>query len=122
MLIGDVLINITDPADYEVGQLLKLEDEFMLLEEIDAVGKKLTVERAVNGTSAAAHALGTPISVFQTSGTISQVCMRLVKWRYAQKDTDSFDQSHVLGSGVMTTPTKIPADVELILGARRVRL
>ncbi|MHB0964869.1 MAG: hypothetical protein ACYC36_00310 [Bellilinea sp.] len=122
MLIGDVLINITNPADYEVGQLLKLEDEFMLLEEIDAVSKKLTVERAVNGTSAAAHALATPISVFQTSGTISQVCMRLVKWRYAQKDVDNFDQSYVLGSGVVSTPTSIPADVARILGAQRVRL
>ena len=122
VLIGDVLINITDAADYEVGQLLKLEDEYMLLEEIDAVGKKLTVERAVNGTLAAAHALATPISIYQTSGTISQICMRLVKWRYVQKDADQFDHSYVMGSGVMTMPTSIPIDVARILGAHRVRL
>jgi len=119
-----VAATVTDTAvtGYEIGQLIRIEDELMLVEDIDTVAKTLTVERGVNGSIAAQHAMASVIELYQVPGVISQICVRLVKWRYAQKDVDNFDQSYVVGSGVMTTPSSIPADVARILGAHRVRI
>jgi hypothetical protein len=54
-------------------------------------------------------------------GTIVQIAMRLVKWRYEQRHNDAFDRSYVAGTGIVTTPTSLPADVERILGPRKAR-
>ncbi|MFA5836177.1 MAG: hypothetical protein WC837_04390 [Bellilinea sp.] len=119
---GATQVTLLDVSERETGELLRIEDELMLVEAVDDLTKKLTVERGINGTTAVQHAQATPIKRFRPSGTIEQICVRLVKWRYAQKDVDSFDQSYVVGSGVVSTPSSIPADVARILGAHRVRL
>lgn len=117
-----VTVTLADVAGREAGELLRIDDELMLIEAVDGVAKKLTVQRGFNGTAAVQHAADSLIRCYVNPGTVVQVCMRLVKWRYSQKDVDNFDQSYVVGSGVMTTPSSIPADVARILGAYKVRI
>ena len=104
----------------EIGQLLRLDTEYVLV--LDISSTTATVERGYNGTTAAVHASGTDIELFHPMSTIVQCCMRLVKWRYTQKDSDNFDRTFVMGAGAITTPTSLPADVVRILGPRKARL
>ncbi len=55
-------------------------------------------------------------------GNIEQACVRLVKWRYTQKDVDNFDRVYVAGTGVVSVASAIPADVKMALGAPKARL
>lgn len=118
-----VTVTITDAAKFEAGQLLRIGSEYVLIETVnenDPLPDTLTVERGFNGTTAVEHTKTSAIEIFHPFGPIQQICIRLVKWRYAQKNVDVFDQTYVIGSGVMTTPSSIPADVARILGARKV--
>lgn len=112
---------------FQVGQLLRIEDEFVYLvgaqayvptEQAPTGFDTLTIVRAYNGTTAAAHAQGATIEIYRPEGFIVQACERLVKWRYTQRDTDSFDRTYNVGTGVATTPTAIPVDVRDILGVK----
>lgn len=107
-------------AGAEIGQLLRLDTEYCLV--LDVVDDVVTLERGYNGTTATSHDAGTEIELFSPMGQIVQVCYRLVKWRYSQKDVDNFDRTYVMGAGAITTPSSLPADVVRILGARKVQL
>lgn len=50
---------------FSVGSLLKIESEYCEVTRINSTTNKLTVVRAVNGTTAATHALSTAISVYR---------------------------------------------------------
>lgn len=112
---GGVAADLESPR-FQVGQLLRIEDEFLYL--VGVQDKSLTVVRGYNGTTAAAHAQGTKIEIYRPEGFIVQACERLVKWRYTQRDTDSFDRTYNVGTGVVSTPTAVPVDVRDILGAK----
>lgn len=103
----------------QAGQLLRIDDELMLLESIETdTTSTLTVERGFNGTSAAVHASGAQIMIFQPMGIIKRAAMRLVKWMYAQRDTDNFDKIYAMGTGTVSIPTSMPSDVVMALGAK----
>ena len=116
------------PADlqtprFQAGQLIKVEDELMLIAStsIDALYEDvhtLNVIRGYNGTTAVAHVATTPIYIYRVMTAIVTACIRMTKWRYSQKDVDSYDSTHILGSGVISIPSAIPADILMILGAK----
>lgn len=123
--IDDVSLALVDDqvGPFEIGQLVRIEDELGLVNGLGSLqAPALELERGYNGSLAAAHAAGVGISIFRPMGTIVQMAMRLVKWRYEQRSNDAFDRSYVAGTGIITTPTSLPADVERILGARKVRI
>lgn len=105
---------------FQAGQLLRIDGEFFYLVDAQdgAESAELTVVRAYNGTAAAEHAQGAKVEIFRPEGFVVQACERLVKWRYSQRDTDSFDRTYNVGTGVVSTPTAIPVDVRDILGAK----
>ncbi len=119
---GSATITVSDADHFEAGQLIKIESEFALITALDTDVNTLTVTRGFNGTAAAQHVKNTPIEIFQPQGTVVQACVRLVKWRYSQRDVDAFDKTYALGSGVISEPSALPADVVRILGARRARI
>ena len=130
LLIGATTITVADSAIFQAGQLLKLGDEFALLTGIAVTPgvdpapdtHTLTVERHANGSTASAHDKNTPISIWQVQGNVNQACVRLVKWRYTQKDVDVFDKTYNAEAGITTVPTAIPVDVLQLLGSERVML
>lgn len=50
---------------------------------------------------------------------IKQVCMRLVGYYYRQKDSQVFDVTADMMTGMMTIPKGLPADVKMILDMYR---
>jgi len=107
------------------GNMLRLKSnlgtEFLYVQEVatDDYGDTVTVVRHYNGTTAYAHPKDTVIEVFRPHDTIVQMALRLVQWRYRQKDQDNFDRTYNLATQTVTSPTNLPADVRTILGKRR---
>lgn len=102
---------------FQAGQMLKIESEFVSVIAVNGASNILSIKRAVNGTVAAAHAKATPIAVYRPPESIVQAVLRLVAWRYTQKDANSFDRETILGTGIAITPSAVPADVIALLPA-----
>ena len=112
---------------FQVGQMLKLIEaddtyEFVLItavtEDVDYTDE-LTIVRGVNGTVGIIHVVDRPIYIYRVPGNIVQMALRLVQWRYRQKDSDTFDKIYNLATQSVTTPSALPVDVERILGPRK---
>lgn len=99
-------------ARFAVGQLLRIEDEY--LHVLAIAGDALTVARGVNGTTAASHAAGTPIAVYQVPGDIRAATLRLAMWLYRQPDA-GFVQAGGALRGSLLVPPALPEDVRQIL-------
>lgn len=119
-------ITLTGVTGLEAGQLLKIESEFVLVTAVNTssapVVYTLTVERGANGSTAASHVKTTPFYIWQVQGNITQACARLVKWRYTQKDVDTFDKTYSGETGMVSVPTAIPTDVMTLLGAPKAQI
>ena len=107
---------------FQAGQLLRIGDELVYVLAVDADTNQLDLERGYNGSTAAEHAAGTKIEIWRVVGNIEQACVRLVKWRYTQKDSDNFDRMYVAGTGVVSVASAIPSDVKMALGAPKARI
>ncbi|MDX1993710.1 MAG: hypothetical protein SF029_15080 [bacterium] len=91
-------LNVTDAsaADsegeaprFQVGQLLKIEDEYLRVLAVSIVAGAddvLTLQRGVNGTTAAAHAQGVAIAVYQPPADVEQLALAWAGWLYRQPD------------------------------------
>jgi hypothetical protein len=119
--ILSVMVNDIDGMDltgyqarFAVGQLLRLEDEYVCVRAIAIDTNVLTVERGVNGTTAANHAQGTPIDVYQPPEDVKQACLRVASWLYKQKDA-GFVQAAGNLRGQMVVPPALPDDIQQIL-------
>lgn len=130
--VGNILLPAKDflAPKIQVGQMLRLKAtvsnvthvEFLLVENITAGDYDdyvVTVRRAFNGTTAYAFPKDTKIEVYRPDGEIVQAALRLVQWRYRQKDQDNFDKTYSLATQTVSTPTSLPSDVRTILGQRR---
>lgn len=106
---------------FQPGQLLRLGSEFCLALTTNTTSNQVGLARGVNGSTAAAHAAGTKIEIWRPAGHIVQAALRLTAWMWSQKDVDVYDKTYNVGTGVATTPSAIPVDVERMLGARRAR-
>lgn len=110
-----------DSPRFQAGQMLRIENEFVYVVAATAVvgnDDLLTIQRGYNGTTAAQHAQGTAIKIFRPDDNIAQACIRLAAWRYQQKDVDNFDKTYAVGTGVVSVPAALPADVRDLLGAK----
>lgn len=112
-----------EPA-IQVGMMLKIDDEFMLVEEIDEddYSVNIALQRQFNGSELTEHENGSTIYVYRPDAQIVQMALRLVQWRYRQKDQDNFDRTFNFATQTASTPTSIPADVRAILGKRRMTI
>jgi hypothetical protein len=72
---------------FAVGQLLRIEDEFLKVVAIDTGTNVLTVLRGINGTTAAAHDEDTSIESYAPMRNIEQACLSLATWLYRYAPT-----------------------------------
>lgn len=75
---------VTDGSHFEVLQYLLVENEQMLVTAIST--HTLTVQRGVNGTTAAAHATDTPVSIYQQLDDVQFAVGEVTKWLYEHRD------------------------------------
>jgi hypothetical protein len=105
------------PTRFQAGNMIKIENEFCFVLEVDTDTNLLTISRGYNGTTAAQHAQGTTIYVYRPMENIVLATIRGVVWRYRQKDVDVFDKTQILGTGAIIIPSNLPADVLELLPA-----
>lgn len=75
---------------FQVGQLLRIEEEYLRVLAVNPATNVLTVLRGINGTSAAAHAPGTRIDIYQPALEVEILCLRWASWLYKEPDTRAF--------------------------------
>jgi hypothetical protein len=120
-----ITVNDADGADlygdtprFKVGQLLKIESEYVYVTVVTAASTNtLTVIRGVNGTTAAQHVQNTAIYVYRPMREVEQSALRLAQWLYGQKDVGYQNIVRTLGAGTVEIPPNAPADV--VMNAER---
>jgi hypothetical protein len=75
---------------FQVGHLLKIEDEYLRVLAVSTGTNVLTVLRGVSGTTAASHVQNTPISVYQPALDAMQLNLRWASWLYKEPDNRGF--------------------------------
>jgi hypothetical protein len=107
---------------FQAGQMILIDSEFLYVTGVNTTTNTLTVQRGYNGSTAAAHDKDDVIYIWRPMPIVVKACVRLVQWMYTQKDVDNFDRTFVVGTGVVSVPTALPADVRIFLGAQKVDL
>lgn len=72
---------------FQVGQLLRLEAEYAWVTEVNPATQVLTIQRGMNGTTAADHAQNTSIEVYQPSRDAEMLGLRVAAWLYREPNT-----------------------------------
>lgn len=103
---------------FKVQQTIKIGTEYMFVSEKSTANNKLTVQRGVNGTTAAAHDNGTAIYVYRPMDEVQQAIKTLAKWIYDRRQTSPEDElGSIRAGGVLRIPAAAPAAV--LMAARR---
>lgn len=107
---------------FDVGQLLRIGDEFVGVTAVDAATNALTVVRGCNGTAAADHASGSRIDVWRADELVRQATL-IQATRWFKRAQSAFqDVAAAMETGTLTFARKIDPEVEFMLvdaGLRR---
>lgn len=71
---------------FQVGQLLRIESEYLRVLAVSTATNQLTVGRGVNGTTAASHAQNTAVYIYQPALEINMLALRWAAWFYKEPD------------------------------------
>jgi hypothetical protein len=75
---------------FQVGQLLRIEDEYLRVLAVNTNTNVLTVLRGVNGSTAAVHNQTTVIDIYQPALEVEMLCLRWAMWLYKEPDNRAF--------------------------------
>lgn len=78
--VSDTTLTVSSAANLEILQYIRIESEYLLITGIS--GTSVTVQRGVNGTTAAAHATGAQIDTYEPIEDVADECARLAIRRY----------------------------------------
>jgi hypothetical protein len=101
-------------ARFAVGQLIRIEDEYLPVLAVNAATNILTVARGANGTTAISHDQDTGIDIYRPPEDVRQACLRVASWLYKQKDA-GFVQAAGNLRGQVLVPPALPEDVQQML-------
>lgn len=92
-----------DLPRFQVGHLLRLNDEYLLIEAVDPVTQSLQVRRGACGTIPAAHSSGTVFECFQPRRSAALLCLLWADQLYRQaqglgEGTPPHEQAALLGA------------------------
>lgn len=91
---SEVAIDLSDGLDVSPGATLLIDSEQMYVTSVS--GDTVTVERGVNGSTAATHSTGATVYQYAYPPDVVQVCLDIVKNRWRERDAGSID---LIGSG-----------------------
>lgn len=107
---------------FDVGQLIRVDSEYMAVTAVNTGTNVLTVVRGCNGTTAASHALSTRVDTWRADDLVRQCALiQAVRW-FKRAQSAYQDVSAALELGTLTFARKIDPDVEFMLveaGLRR---
>lgn len=97
---------------FSYGNLIKVDSEYMLVTATNTTTNVLTVQRGVNGSTAATHSNGAAVSVWRMDENIQRAATRQVAFLQARQGT--FQSSDNTGLGTLTFPTDLLQEVRAI--------
>lgn len=106
-------LNVTSGGNFAVGQTIIIESEQLFITAIAT--NALTVERGMNGTTAAAHVKTTAISIVEYPQPVVAVCIAETARRWTAERAHYSSQLGVPDSGVVT----VAGSMELREGSKR---
>jgi len=90
---GVVVVGTTDSSDslgltprFDVGHMMRLHDELMRVIAVNRTTHTLNFARAVNGSSAGHHDIGTLIHLYTPPHDLETLALRWAAWLYRQPD------------------------------------
>jgi len=106
-------INLSDITGLEYGMLLRLDDEYIAIDDeaLPLVATAVHVERAVNGTTAASHASGTVLYGFVPDTMVQKVTRRLARRFSALDDNPLYASATVGDVQIPFDPSSWPPDL-----------
>lgn len=105
---GGTSLTVSKGANFETGQTLLIESEWLYVSRI--AGDSLTVERGLNGSTAATHANGTAISIYEPMRDVTKVARRFAMWLYKQNESP-FEFEISTGDNSFIIPRDAPPEV-----------
>lgn len=126
-----ILVSGADDADeqglvprFQQQQVLRLgsgdTSEMVYVTGINYTNDTLTVNRGVNGSTAAQVAQGTVIEVWRPHADIVNALLVLAGFSYRRKDSvGSLRDQPLASSGVLVLPSKLPDEVKEVIGFYR---
>jgi len=109
-------INVNVGTNFEAQQMLKIESEQVYV--VSVALNALTVIRACNGTTAAAHLQNTVITIWRAQSNVKRLTMRIAHWFWGQR-AGHFGKTGHTELGIVEIPEELPLDVQRQL--RRLR-
>ncbi len=106
---------------FQIGQLIRVDDEFMDVVDVDIVSNTLTVLRGQAGTVAATHANAASITRWAAMQNVEQACISLVSWLYRTAQTAGEEIQFLDGTRIITN--RAPSNIrETLLAYRKGRI
>jgi hypothetical protein len=94
-------LTLDNVDDFQVYQYIRIDSELMFITAIDTDNEKLTVERGVNGYTAASHDDDSDVEVWQVVYDVQELATRMVAYHMKRRtdlgeSVQVFDQSVVV--------------------------
>jgi len=95
--VNDVdALNSEGAPRFQVGQIVRIDDEYVRVLATDSALNHLTVSRGINGTTAASHTSGTVLEIYQPPLDVVTLCLRWAMWLYKEPDAPAWNLPPVL--------------------------
>lgn len=108
---------VSSATGIEAGMMLRLEEEYVLVTAISIL--TLTLERGINGTTAAVHLTGGTLARYVADELVQRVIKRMVRWYDTLEDNPLFA---TMQTGDITVPvdiTAMPKDLQDLIKTLR---
>jgi hypothetical protein len=117
LAVNDLTWTMTSVNPFEVGQVVKIEDELCIVESINTTALSITVrKRGDNGSTAATHADTTAVTIWQPEPDVSQACMEICLSAYHRRwGVNVSGTATITGAGVVITPQDVPSGAREII-------
>jgi hypothetical protein len=110
-------VTVSSRADVEAGHTLLVDSEQIYVRSYS--GNVLTVDRGVNGTTAASHSGGAAIDIYEYPGPISEASILQGARLWKRKDSAFAGTAGFPETGRMRISSRLDTDVLLMLGQYR---
>uniref|UniRef100_A0A6M3LBI8 Putative tail protein n=1 Tax=viral metagenome TaxID=1070528 RepID=A0A6M3LBI8_9ZZZZ len=94
---------------FEAGQTIRIESEWLYVSAVS--GNVLTVERGMNGSTAAEHVQDTTIYIYEPMRDVQRVALRFAIWLYKQRSAPLSFEIQTGADGTVVIPQNAPPEV-----------
>ena len=110
-------VTVSSRTDVEAGHTVLIDSEQMYVRSYG--GNTLTVDRGINGTTAASHSGGATIDIYEYPGPIVEAAIIQAARLWRRKDSAFGSATGFPETGQMKVSTGLDPDVRLMLGQYR---